>query len=140
MLKTVLLVDDSEDLHYLISRFLKKKKLAERFESAFDGQEAIEKIHELIPAGNVVEPELELILVDINMPGTNGFEFLESFAELKGENPQLDQVACMMVSTSSHQQDREQFFKYDFVLNFIQKPIVPDDFEALIRQTFPQKF
>lgn len=80
---SVLVVDDDSDMHTLMARYLSD----ERFELSFtkDGKEALEMALELKP---------DLITLDIQMPGMNGWDTL---AALKA-NTELSHIPVVMVS------------------------------------------
>jgi CheY-like chemotaxis protein len=63
--KKVLVVDDSKLIHKMFEVMLRSYALVH----AMDGREGLERLHE--------HPDIDLILLDINMPSMNGFEFLE---------------------------------------------------------------
>jgi chemosensory pili system protein ChpA (sensor histidine kinase/response regulator) len=59
---------------------------------ARDGQEALSRLHEV---------DVDLVLLDINMPRMDGFELLERMRAEK----MLDRVAVVMCSTSTYEED-----------------------------------
>jgi DNA-binding response OmpR family regulator len=63
MSKSVLIIDDDEDLSVLLMEFLQSKGFT--VSRAFDGASGIEKARKQLP---------DLITMDFNMPGANGVE------------------------------------------------------------------
>lgn len=61
----VLIVDDEEDIVEVIGHFLEQEGY--HVQKAYDGEEALEK----------VSPETDLIILDIMMPGLDGYEVCE---------------------------------------------------------------
>ncbi len=119
---TLLIVDDSEDDRYLLKRQLKK----------------LGYIHECIEAENATEaldlfrayqanrakygdrfPPL-LIFLDINMPGLNGYDFLEEYADLRGAEDKLSSVVVMHTS-SPQEREQNRAGQWGFVLGYIIK-------------------
>jgi twitching motility two-component system response regulator PilH len=89
--KTVMVVDDSPtDLH-LISGMLTKHGFA--VISAASGEEGIEKAKAEKP---------DLILMDIVMPGMNGFEATRHLTK----NPETSTIPVIIVSTKGQETDR----------------------------------
>lgn len=68
-----------------------------------------------------------LILLDINMPGMNGWQFLYRLAELEMQHD----IQVVMVTSSIDSYDREAAVKYDKVIGFIEKPITAENCEKL---------
>jgi YesN/AraC family two-component response regulator len=69
----ILFVEDEKDLIKIISDTL--TKLQVNFVTANDGVEALEKINE--------NPDLSLVVTDINMPNMNGLEMIEEARKTK---------------------------------------------------------
>ncbi len=74
MTKNVMIVDDAAMMRLYISSFLKSLKDFKVVAQAANGQDALEKLAE--------HPDLDLILLDIEMPVMDGLEFLRH-AKLK---------------------------------------------------------
>jgi CheY-like chemotaxis protein len=68
-----------------------------------------------------------LILLDINMPGMNGWQFLYRLAELNIKS----KIQVVMVTSSIDSNDREVAVKYENVIGFIEKPITAENCEKL---------
>ena len=71
-----------------------------------------------------------LILLDINMPEFNGFDFLESLkASRLSDNTD---VKVFMLTSSLDPRDVEKAMSFDFVKTFISKPLKIDKLRALL--------
>jgi signal transduction histidine kinase len=90
---TVLLVDDDEMAIELTRiQLIDANRLQCRVLVARDGQEALVRLR---------DTDIDLVLLDINMPRMDGFELLERMRAEK----MLDRVAVVMCSTSTYQED-----------------------------------
>jgi CheY-like chemotaxis protein len=120
---SVLVVDDSDDDRFIMKMVFKRNKIAEHLFEARNGQEALDF---LLKEKDRVEPisgfPPVLILLDINMPRMNGFEFLEAFKELSAEHAVFSKVVVSMCSSSIREDDKNRSAQYDCVKGFITKP------------------
>ena len=69
--RRLLIVDDEPEIVEELALFLRKKGF--QCETAFDGEEALEKIKQ--------EPEIAIVLTDIRMPGIDGLELAKQLRE-----------------------------------------------------------
>ena len=117
-LERILLVDDDSVTNMMHRRVIERSNRARAIDVATDGQEALDILHADIAAGR---PLPELILLDINMPGMGGFEFLEHYA---GLNIDPDaQLIIVMLSTSLLRADHIRAEADPNVHSFCDKPL-----------------
>jgi two-component system, chemotaxis family, chemotaxis protein CheY len=83
-----LVVDDSRAIRMILCGIL--QELSYEVHSAGDGSEALRYLED-------TKPDIELMLVDWNMPGLNGLEFVRRVREL----PRYASSALMMVTTET---------------------------------------
>jgi signal transduction histidine kinase len=90
---TLLLVDDDElAIELMKIQLIESNRLHCRVLVAQDGEEALDRLR---------DTDIDLVLLDINMPRMDGFELL---ARMRAEQL-LERVAVVMCSTSTYQQD-----------------------------------
>lgn len=127
-----LLVDDDP-----ISIWLQKTVLNEYSDQightheASNGEEALDFIVEFCTDDGVSRMHVcpELVLLDLNMPVMDGFEFLEAFHKL---NLKLrDNIRIVIVTSSNNPSDIERLKAYN-VFKYINKPLTPDKIEAIL--------
>lgn len=119
-MRTVLLVEDDFFDTMTVQKSFEKFNVPHKLHTAFNGLEALD----LLLGRNGTEPLQplpEVILLDLNMPKMNGFEFL---TELRAQ-PELRHLPVFITTTSEMDIDRLQADNLD-VQGFIVKPI---DFE-----------
>uniref|UniRef100_I2Q0Y1 Response regulator with CheY-like receiver, AAA-type ATPase, and DNA-binding domains n=1 Tax=Desulfovibrio sp. U5L TaxID=596152 RepID=I2Q0Y1_9BACT len=78
-MKTVLLVDDEENLRFALSNWLAGQGLSVL--TAASGEEALEIVRG--------DPAVAVAVLDVNMPGLNG---IETLAALKALRPELESI------------------------------------------------
>ncbi|HEX3127079.1 MAG TPA: response regulator [Thermoanaerobaculia bacterium] len=87
--RKILVVDDSKLMHKMYEVMLRQYPLV----YASDGRQALDRLQE--------HADIDLVLLDINMPNMNGLEFL---AELRSD-PARDDVSVIIISTEGREED-----------------------------------
>ena len=118
----ILVVDDEPDLELLITQ--KYRKQIRNDEMAFvfaeDGLDALEKLRKNRP---------NLIVLDIEMPRMNGYEFLGNFrAQSEYQN-----IPVVMLTSRTAEKHRAKAFALG-AKGFVVKPFNDDDLVKLILQ------
>ncbi len=67
-----------------------------------------------------------VILLDINMPRMDGFEFLEAFREVRARQNNKTSVV-LMITSSSGERDRARAAEFSFVKKFLSKPATREE-------------
>jgi len=112
-----LLVIDDDDINiFIIKKIVEKTGYEAKMVAKTNGQLAIDYLKELVEAG---ESFPQLILIDINMPVLNGWEFLEAYEKLGIESD----IDMYMLSSSVYENDIEKAKTYKTVKGFISKPL-----------------
>ena len=116
----VLLIDDDGTANFIHHRLLKKLNITDNIQSAINGDKGIQFITQYAFQNNNSSPEL--ILLDLNMPGADGFDFLNSFATMNFSNK--DNVKLIILTTSTHIKDLDVVKKSN--LGYINKPLTEE--------------
>jgi len=110
----VLIVDDERLARNELKRLLEPFDHLDIVGEAVNGEDALDQIADLQP---------DLLFLDIQMPGKNGFEVL---AELKGKVPEV-------IFTTAYDEYALKAFEFN-VLDYLLKPIEPSRLEAAIKR------
>ncbi len=131
-IKRVLLVDDDNITNKLNTMVLEKSGVVEHIDIAKNGEEALEFLKK--PMVDESFPRPELILLDINMPVMNGWEFLEAYKTMPEEYQ--GGIVIMMLTSSLNKTDelKSKNYKID---KFIKKPLTVDKFLSIVEEAFP---
>lgn len=126
-INSVLIVDDSSSDVFLAAHHLKKSGQYRDIWSVSDGREALDLYLNSSAGESPTGFPPDLILLDINMPRLNGFEFLDEFAKLEDRVPA---VVIVMVTSSDFTEDIDKAKSHDIVAEYLVKPL---DVEAARR-------
>lgn len=128
-LRTVLLVDDDKVTNLMHGRLIRRTGLIGQIDVVTDGVAALEYLKAHEDAG---EPLPELILLDINMPRMDGFEFLESYATLPTQIRHAGTL-IVMLSTSVLRADHERADADPNVHAFVSKPVAVEHIASFVQ-------
>lgn len=123
---TIFVVDDDLVYHFIIKKLFSKCNINVETKYFFNGLEAIDELKEKVETDKVPD----LILLDINMPIYDGWQFLDEFRKLK-ENI-TKEITVYLVSSSNDISDLNKYKMYqDEVKKFYYKPMTQEDFETI---------
>ncbi len=115
MIGHLMLIDDNDIDHTLYRRLIDKSGLVENVHCFTMATDALAYLNER------VHPKIDVILLDINMPRMNGFEFLDEATRLFGSD--FARITVVMLTTSLSEQDRVRADRYEVVRDYIHKPL-----------------
>jgi signal transduction histidine kinase len=117
--KSVLVIDDTDIDRLLAEKIVKKYNFAEEVVLMESAEEMLDYLHQL--PDTETDELLQLILLDINMPEIDGWEFLKQF-DLLDKNIK-DQFRIFVVSSSKNAEDKERALSNEYVLDYVEKPL-----------------
>ena len=129
MFSCILLVDDDDTTNFVNQILLEDLEVTHQVQTANNGWEALQLIKQQWSEDGCPE----LILLDLNMPEMDGFEFLEAFEELKFD--QKKSVEIVVLTTSMNPGDVERLRKTP-IKGIINKPLTEEKVQALQRKQF----
>ncbi|MTI87788.1 MAG: response regulator [Balneolaceae bacterium] len=127
--KNICIIDDDRIYTYGASKVIKDYMPENNVISFESGQAAIESM------GNMRQSDQELpdvILLDINMPKMNGWDFLQ---KLKPFRKSVEKEMKVFVISSYIKKHKEELYRVEWddqVSEFIPKPVTPDTLKSLL--------
>lgn len=137
-LNCILLVDDDIATNFINKKIIQKANIIEQVHVALNGKEAIEYISNKgkFESDNNKYPKPEMILLDINMPVMDGWEFIETYQKL--DDTYKQNIVIVMLSSSFNPADKTKAESYAEVAEFRQKPMSRDALLEIIGNHFPE--
>lgn len=117
-IRCILLVDDDPDDNFLHRVVLEEADVCEEIRIT---EKASEALHYLTNTDHADYLRPDLILLDINMPGINGFEFITHYRQLPPHKQA--KAALIMLTTSINPIDQAKANALGMADNYYQKPL-----------------
>lgn len=131
MLNKILCVDDDPITLMLCKKVIERTSFAQEIITAQNGEEAFQYFKNIIReinSGNVVDYP-KLVLLDLNMPIMNGWEFLDAY--LENNFQEILTSKFIILSSTIDPDDVNKSKKYIMVYDFMSKPISTEMIENL---------
>ena len=130
-LNCIMLVDDNKDDNFFHERVIRKNNNADIVIAEQSGMEALQYLKDKNLHKNA---HPDLIFLDINMPGMNGWEFLEEYDKLGRELQ--SKIVVVMLTTSENPDDRIKAEALDLLADFKTKPLTKEILDEVIDKYF----
>lgn len=91
-----------------------------------DGEEALHNLRAIISANEKLP---DVILLDLNMPILDGWQFLDEFIKIPCEK----EVVIYIVSSSVNPEDMLRAQSYELVSDYIIKPVTVEKLQEVLR-------
>ena len=128
--RNIIIIDDDVASRVLARIIVKEENIADRvltFTTADEGMRFI--LQSCVNGRAAAEGCPDLILLDLNMPGKDGFDFLTDLEKLQGENVLCAKVAILTSSENKRDVERAAAFH---VHAYLPKPVSEETVKSLI--------
>lgn len=126
--KPLLIIEDSDEDFAALSRVMAQANLSHPIYRCEDGEEALDFLyHQGEYQKEDLAPRPSLIILDLNLPGTDGREVL---AELK-QDQDLQTIPIVIFSTSSNPKDIDACYRYG-ISGYLVKPMGTERLNKLV--------
>lgn len=124
--KLTYIIDDDKLTVKLMSILISKNKFCEEIQSFYNAQNALNQLKQ-----NAIDNSIlpDAILLDLNMPIMDGWQFLDEFIHL----PLKKEISIFIMTSSIDPADIEKAKQYNVVKNYIEKPITLKKLDALCK-------
>lgn len=123
-LENIIIVEDDPIASLLLTRKLEKHPLFGQSKAFGNGKLSYDYISSTFENGDKLP---DVILLDINMPVMNGWQFLDKFQNLENR----EKVPVIILTSSIDPQDMEKSKTYKEVKGYFLKPITDESLEQI---------
>ena len=116
--KKVLIIDDDEISNYISQKLIEQSNVAETIISYDSAKEALKYLEDCFNTNSEIP---DLILLDINMPLMNGWDFLECLKEKAAIKK--NKTSVYILSSSLYSKDFDTASKFNLVSGYVVKPL-----------------
>ena len=129
--KSILIVDDNNSDVFITSYYLQETGKVEHIWSASDGEEALkhfeEHVTEVVDDLGYFPPTA--VILDVNMPRMNGFDFVDAIAQL--DYIESLPLLIVMLSSSHQHRDIDKAKANPLIADYFFKPFGDEHIERL---------
>ena len=125
--ESICIIDDDNIYINLVKKIIEIKKLSEKVIVFKNGKEALDFFIKSIKNPEDIP---EVVLLDLNMPIMDGWQFLQEFIKIKDDF--IKKINLYVVSSSIDQRDVNRAKSIEVVLDYLTKPIKLKDFERIL--------
>ena len=127
-LSTAGIIDDDQVYQLVMRRTIEQSGAIDSVLQFFDGEEALNYFRE---KQDTPEGLPNLILLDINMPFMDGWQFLDEFVKIPFRDDYRRTI--FIITSSSTSEDINKAKEYSVVSGYHVKPITKDKFEEILK-------
>ena len=127
--KIIWIIDDDVIYQTIINKLIQKSGVFSTHSSFMNGKEAITTLNTILEIHEEYIPDI--ILLDINMPIMDGWEFMEEIKRIKSKINK--QIIIYIVSSSIAIEDRNKSQTFTDIIGYMPKPISVEDLIAIVK-------
>ncbi|MGZ3753511.1 MAG: response regulator [Mucilaginibacter sp.] len=126
----LVIIDDDPIHHKIVQYMLTKNELSKETTYAFDGKLVLDYLEE---NKTKITSLPDYIFLDLYMPNSSGWDFLNGFQEIYKSLKK--EIKVFIVSSSIFQMDINRSKSYPFVTSYITKPLMKTVFDNIKGRT-----
>lgn len=121
-MKRIVLIDDDPTTNYLNKMIIERSELVDEVFTFNSAEEALEFFN------TTDSPEDALVLLDINMPIMNGWQFLDHYKEMD----RVKSNKIVMLTSSINPSDKQMADEKNDVVDYMSKPLSVEMLQELV--------
>ena len=128
-LKKILIIDDDQISTFLTKRIVDSSLMAEHSQTFYQSEKALLNIKASLTEQTVLP---DLILLDINMPVHDGWDFINELQKMPNYKP----ITIVVLSSSIYKEDKDKSKTYPEIKGYLSKPLTVVKFDKIMQQIF----
>ncbi len=129
--KTICVIDDEDIIQFIVKTIIENINSDIKILAFKNGEEGIESLKALLASNNDMP---DIILLDINMPVMNGWQFLDEFVKIKSQIAK--KISIYILSSSTAQEDKGKASAYKDISGYLNKPIQAETLRKIALQDY----
>ncbi len=125
--KIIWIIDDDAIYQKIIHKLIERSGVISSHNSFTNGNEAINALKNTLNENDLLP---DIILLDINMPVMDGWEFMEEIKTIKSKINK--RIIIYMVSSSIAPEDKNKSKNFSDIYSYIPKPVSVNDLIAIV--------
>lgn len=122
---TCYIIDDNEIDVFMLERALESIESQCLFEKFSNGRDALEALHASVRRQTALP---KYVLLDLNMPICDGWEFLEAAQSV----PDIQNCRIIIVSSTNNDAEQDRARRHPLVSDFIAKPVTSEGLSEVL--------
>jgi len=129
--KVIWVVDDDIIYQTIINKIIEKSGVFSSHFTFPNGNEALTSLKKILEDDDTALPDI--ILLDINMPVMDGWEFMEEIKKIKSDIRK--DIHIYIVSSSIAVEDKNKSATFSNIMGYVPKPISVNELIAIVSNT-----
>lgn len=121
------IIEDDPTHLFITKKMIEMSGMVENIMVYKNGKEAYDKLKAVFISSEILP---KIILLDLNMPIWDGWQFLEEFIKI----PIQHKITIYILTSSNSEIDKLQAEKYNLNENYLVKPITAGEIKALLSE------
>ncbi len=130
-LSKVLLIDDDRPTNFFHEMIIRKKEFSESVFAYRGVSEAMTYLNSIVENGEAFP---DLIFLDLNMPGLDGWDFIEAFKRL--DSPLKSFTKIIVLTTTVSPREKKRALGIPEILDFKNKPLSSELLDEILQRHF----